>query len=408
MISMKNNKIAASWNKIEPDDSADERMLSAILEQNRSVHDMKNKENNRSASKKTWLQWGLAAVCVCLLVFGAVKLLGGRQDPSGIQQWSASMKAKDYFRNNKKAPDESLGEASIVMPPYAAYVLISDQRSLLEAEGILPAMPEHPEQSFMAAYNGDGSLYKLEFWWMRRSEHGLDEYSDLIITAAPRELHEITDTISSYEDINGDFLPEYITATVRDGITIYAAGVEKSEKTLTWQTDQGWYRITGSFNDSFEDMAALLDWFWGHPLSLSRFPASGETIASVSRAEHPDLFNEQLPDFAALGYTAENEQVNMGMLFDRWVPVWFDCVYTRGETRIRWTVSAGADKDAWAACLGRPIDITKEKITNALSQKNSFNVEFLSDSIYDTVYMATLTLKQGTADDAWEIIQTLQ
>ena len=64
---MKNDRIIASWNKIEPSDSADERMLSAILERNRSVHSRKDKVNGMSKAKKT-----LLPVAACLVMVIAV------------------------------------------------------------------------------------------------------------------------------------------------------------------------------------------------------------------------------------------------------------------------------------------------------------------------------------------------
>ncbi|MDN5315724.1 MAG: hypothetical protein PWP10_4476 [Clostridiales bacterium] len=73
MISMKNNKIIASWNKIEPSDSANERMLSAILERNRSVHNRKVEVNtmprtHTSVKKKNpWIKWVAAAACISLM-----------------------------------------------------------------------------------------------------------------------------------------------------------------------------------------------------------------------------------------------------------------------------------------------------------------------------------------------------
>ena len=381
-------------------------MLSAILMQNHAVQN--GRKGRVSEAKYLWLKWGIAAACVCLIAFGAGMLLRNRAQNAGGQQWTASMRAKDYFKNSGKGKAPDSGEASIVMPPYAVQVLMSDDRSVLEAQGILPEMRNHPDQSFSAEYNGDGSLYKVSFWWMRRGEHGIDEYSDLIMTAAPRELHEVTDTISSQMDSNGDILPEYITATIRDGITIYAAGQEHMEKTLTWQTDEGWYRITGSFHDSYEDMIVLLDWFWEHPLHLARFstPPDG-TLESFSRGEQPDAFAGQIPGFTASGYTAEKELIHTGDVFGKNVPVWFDGEYIRGETRIRWTVSTGADRDAWADCLGRPGEITEEKIRSALSGKNCFHVFLDIDRIYDVPYMAELTLEQGTPEDVWELIQTL-
>ena len=70
MILMKNNRIIASWNKIEPDDSAKERMLSAILEQNRSVRGRKDKVismlRNIKAKKK------MIPVTACLIVLVVV------------------------------------------------------------------------------------------------------------------------------------------------------------------------------------------------------------------------------------------------------------------------------------------------------------------------------------------------
>ncbi len=70
MILMKNNQVITSWNKIEPSDSANERMLSAILEQNRSVHNRKDKVNSMS-QKKTKKRF-LVPVAVCLVALVAV------------------------------------------------------------------------------------------------------------------------------------------------------------------------------------------------------------------------------------------------------------------------------------------------------------------------------------------------
>ena len=67
---MKNNKIITSWDKIEPSDSANDRMLSAILEKNRSVHDRKDKVNYMSQRKN--FQKFLIPVAACLVAIVAV------------------------------------------------------------------------------------------------------------------------------------------------------------------------------------------------------------------------------------------------------------------------------------------------------------------------------------------------
>lgn len=64
---MKNDKIIASWNKIEPGDFANDRMLSAIMERNRSAHGKKDEVKSMlhtTKAKKT-----LISAAACLVVF---------------------------------------------------------------------------------------------------------------------------------------------------------------------------------------------------------------------------------------------------------------------------------------------------------------------------------------------------
>ena len=360
----------------------------------------------RDAQRKRrhWTAWAAAAACLCLVIGGAILLRGRQTDASEAQRWSESMSAGDYFKNSvEKQKGASSSSASLVMPPYAIEASINDARGALEAEGVLPVMPEHTEQSFRAEYNGDGSLYKVELWWMRRSEGSLDGYSDLKLTAAPKELHEVSDTVTIRLDEHGNPVSPEVTVTLRDGVTIYGEGGENERKTLIWQTVQAWYQLSGSWNDSYEDLIALLDWFWAHPLSLERFEAPPEgSFVFSDRERHPEAFRDEVPDFSTLGYSAERETVNLGLWWDgTLVPVWFDGVYIRGETRVRWTVSRGADADAWAACIGRPREVTERKLTEALAE-NGF-----VDLFFDLPCMATLRIENGTAADAWEIVRTL-
>lgn len=355
--------------------------------------------------RQPWGAWAAAAACFCLILGGVLLLRGQRAGTSGVQPWSASMGADAYFRNSGASTQSAASPSSspaLVMPPYAVAVSFGDARVALEAEGVLPEMPEHGEHSFYAAYNGDGSLYKVECWWMRRREGSLEGYSDLRLIAAPRELHEISDLVIVEVDENGAPLSPNVTATVRDGVTIYAEGRADRPKTLTWETAQGWYQLSGSFKDSYEDLVALLDWFWAHPFSLDRFdtPPEGSFVFS-DREQQPEAFRAEIPDFAALGYAPETELVNLVLREGSLVPVWFDGTYTRGETRIRWTVSTGADADAWEACLGRPREVTEKELAEALAENGYANLFF------DLPCMATLRVETGTSADAWEILQSL-
>ena len=338
-----------------------------------------------------------AAACVCLVI-GILALCqpaAPAETASGVQSWSESLSAADYFKNNAQpdGPTAAPAETSVVMPPWAAVRSLDGERAALEAAGVLPEMRSHPEQSFLAEYNGDGSLYKVYFHWMRRDAEGLENYSDLILAAAPAERHEVSDEI--------DMRETPVTVTERDGVLITAAGCDGWEKTLTWQTDGGWYQVSGCWNDSMEDVVALLDWFWAHPLDLARFtPPPAEVLREADPADHPDAFANAIPDFAALGYAAESERLTLSGD----APVWFEGIYTRGETRIRWTVSTGADADGWDACLGRPRKFMQVLLAEALKDIDYVNL-FIDTG--DRPLMATLTLESGTPDDAAAVIETL-
>ncbi len=71
---MKNDKLIQSWNRIGPDDSADDRMLSGILEQN---HKYTQKQEN-SWMKKIYIPRMAAAVTVlCICLAGTVMVSAG-------------------------------------------------------------------------------------------------------------------------------------------------------------------------------------------------------------------------------------------------------------------------------------------------------------------------------------------
>ena len=318
-------------------------------DQNNKTHAGKSGNFITILQNKTMIRYIIAAACLCLIVVGGIIISNRlRKDSPTVQQWSASMQAGEYFANSGKKSSSTSSSASLVMSPYAIMLSLDNSREDLENSGVIPIISDHPEHSFLTAYNGDGSLYKVSFWWMRRGA-GLEEYSDLTFTAALKELHEISDVITIRTDLFGNELPPYVTATVRDGITIFAEGEESENKSITWQTDRGWYQITGSWKDSYESVIALLDWFWEHPFDLTGYAKiPSDAIICSDRNEYPDAFCDQIPDFAQLGYSIELENVNLTMIDGRSTPVWFEGIYTRGETRIRWTINIGADADAWA------------------------------------------------------------
>lgn len=89
MISMKHNKIIASWNKAEPSDAANDRMLSAILEMNRSARssaEAAEEKRTPGIRNRIWLRWGAVAAAVVLLLTGTIALSGilKQKDTKGV------------------------------------------------------------------------------------------------------------------------------------------------------------------------------------------------------------------------------------------------------------------------------------------------------------------------------------
>ncbi|MBQ6053445.1 MAG: hypothetical protein IJL30_09225 [Clostridia bacterium] len=67
---MKNNKLSISWDKLEPSEQANERMLEKILKKNRSFNEKKAADlSKQTQSRKNRFRWGLAAASLALILF---------------------------------------------------------------------------------------------------------------------------------------------------------------------------------------------------------------------------------------------------------------------------------------------------------------------------------------------------
>lgn len=326
-----------------------------------------------------------------------------RPDDTETQLWSEEMTAADYFKNNRGTANgaSSSSAASLAYPPYAASISFDGERTELEAAEVIPELPDHPEQSFGAYFNGDGSLYKVRLLWMRRGD-GLEEYSDLAFTAAPKEIRELSDVVIVPVDAEGNTVAPEATVTMRDGVAIIAEGFERGEKTLTWSDSGVWYQIEGSWNDSCEDMVSLLDWFWAHPFVLEPFAArSGDLFTISTSAEHPEAFAAAIPDFAALGYAAESDI----LYFAKGAPVEYEGVYVREDARVRWTVKTTMDGHDVGKTAGWLKDATEERLTAALG---GGSVTFDHHSTDGRFCRVTVTLESGAAHNVSGLIKTLQ
>ncbi len=364
---------------------------------------------------KPLIKWSIIAACLCLVIVGVLAIRGSipnKGDSNTIQIWSDSMTASDYFKFNGSGNNEGAGVSYDISPPYAEVRSFSDDRETMEADRVIPAIDDHPLFECHGGYNADGSLYSLEFSWQRLGDMGL--YSYLTVTAGYQEIEQINDCIGTELDENGNVVEPMITVTERDGVNIVAEGNKNREKTLTYQTDYGWYQISGSWNNTYDDMVVLLEWFWTHPIEFDRFNmGNGDVFTSFQAEELPKDVADYLPDFAELGYSLEtgNGRNKNGQFYD------YECHYVSGLSRedaqnpiydsnirmiVWWVVETDPDYYDKQAVMGQLEDLTQDSITEVLEKKKS--ITFMWND-----YCVTLGIGAYVpTEEGWRIIQSIQ
>lgn len=339
---------------------------------------------------------GLAAAAACLALALLWQRPGIPEKPH-VLRWEEGFAAADYFAFNDMgtAPtttsDSSWAADSIV--PYADSRSFSDQRALLEQQNILPVMADYPLFSCQANFMEDGSLYSLSIQWDIRGSR--EDYRSLNILMGYEEVSRIEDCIAVAIDEEGNILEPQITVTQRDGVNIVAEGRIRENKTLTFRREEGWYQIGGSFNDSYEDMAALLDWVWEHPIDLQRFLEGGDSFDYVHLSEQPGAFAGVIPAFAALGYEVEQELVTR----KNGLPYGFEGIYKKADSSLHWCIYTEPDAYVQQAALGELSALTQEQVVTGLEEQGS--VVFLWKGI-------AIKLHYRQPQAGWELLASLQ
>ncbi len=354
------------------------------------------------------IKLGAMAACLCLIVIGIASALSRNADGTPILHWTADFAASDYFKYNAAAEESISADSKADHPiPYAAERDFSDDRVTLEAEGILPAMPDYPLFSCTACYNEDNSIYSITFSWHQRGEF----YSDLSITAGKEAIEQIQDCILIELDENGNIVPPAVTVTERDGIQIVAEGNEHRNKTITFQTDAAWYQIAGSWNDSYESVIALLDRVWAHPINFERFTIEqGAEITLSTFTEYPDAFADALPDFDAFGYILGEHTLRLknGKLLD-YEGHYFTGVdaalledgsylSTDGWNEIHWCINTSPDYYDLQECSGELSKLSQQQVTDGISTEQK--ISFLYNGYYIRVYCSDAAV-------VWKVVSSL-
>jgi hypothetical protein len=223
----------------------------------------------------------------------------------------------------------------------------------------------------------------------------------LSITAGYQEVQMVQDCIAVEVDEDGNIVEPAVTVTERDGVSIVAEGGENRDKTLTFQNNTGWYQVAGSWNDSYESVAELLDWVWEHPVDFDLFDMSlGVEYTYSDLDEYPDALADYIPDFAPLGYVLGENYVGL----KDGKPIRFEGHYYAGGdggTEIHWCVDTELDPYYQQESLGDISQLTEQRITDTLSDSSSF--AFTMGDCFLQVYT-----KEAQAHEAWLAVASLR
>lgn len=223
----------------------------------------------KRGGKTLWLRFGAAAACFAMLLCAGVLLYRHNTVVPGDGTMPL---AAILFRDcdgSTPEKDAALPDVELTGQSTADF---SGDRAALEQSGMLPGMEGHEGFSARARYDAQGNFSSLTLLWMHRDAQGLQNYSDLCVIAGKEEVNAAQDLIFVQLDENGNPIAEKgETVTDYMGTRIVAGVNESGKKTLTFRTENGWYQISGSFADSYESVAELMQWFLQHPIDFAHF-----------------------------------------------------------------------------------------------------------------------------------------
>lgn len=393
MTSMKNDKIVTGMNKIELDEEAQKRMLEVILAKNKSMREEKDMKN--------MMKMVLVLACVVVIALG-IKAMTNKPQGNRVQEWNASFEADEYFKYSGTS-DTTVASKSVydAQKAYEESRYFSGQREMLETEGAVPRIDDHPLFYAMVNYKADGTLYSVELSWSRRDLEGLENYSDLTVLAGYEEVPMITDCIEVQVDEHGNVMEPMVTVTRRDGVDIIARGSENQNKSIVFQNDSGWYQVTGSWNDRYEDVVALMEWFFDHPIDFTRFPIDqGDQYTYTTLEDMPNAFENDLPDFAAVGL----ESYDSTLTLKNGEPSALEIHFMINEKEvIHWCLETEPDYYDLMDHMGDIASLTKEQVMSLKPVDNvttQTRIKFMQGDKVITVFASDMGI-------AWDLIASI-
>lgn len=355
-----------------------------------------------------WKRFAAVVACLCVIIAGTVFMSVPKDNGTPFLLWKPNFQAADYFKYNLDI--DGSHTSSIIAEselPYSMQKSFSDERMAMEAAGIIPLMSDYHKYSCIARYDEDGNISSVMFSWYRRG----DDYSDLRIVTGCQEIQRVQECLSIDIDADGNIITPAVTVVERDGVEIVTTGSANEAKTITFQNNTIWYQITGSWNDSYETVAELLDWIWEHPIDFNVFMAGkGSTVVFSSLDKYPTAFSSELPDFDELGYIRGENYLKL----KNGVPCIFEGYFYKGLAseivesgdipsegdwvEIQWYIASDPDYDDLQACSGNLSDLSQQMVHNIISDNGKLS--FLFNDYLVKVY-------SNNANEVWNLLKTL-
>lgn len=342
----------------------------------------------------------VAAVAFILLVGGVTVWrirLSAEQDDA-MQKWNQDFSATDYFTNsleNGNGPDFSQVQGCFVGYPKSRD--FSDERKLLEADGVIPLMDEHPLFYCVTNYSDEETLDHVSFQWNAYHDAGNSRY---LVVVGEMVWEQVDDYICVNTSDGEMALAPTMTVTERDGIQIMAGGGPDRDKLMVFEKDGLWYYIEVAWEDNYEDIVMLMDWFWEHPVDMARFAGGDVFTAAVDEEVEPEWFSGYLPELSLWG---EIRDSSVSVRFKNGELYSYSAWYQMQDYRsLSWYIETEPDYYRQQEILGQLEEVDKEAVVAAMEAEGSVTLRYGDYCIIVSPGADTL------AEDAWELIAYLK
>ena len=189
----------------------------------------------------------------------------GNTDPEAVRDdvdtshiWKEGFPPEAYFVGSSAVGDAGGGGASsgtseALMPGSEETKItpLTGEWKALENKGLIPPLTGWEE--FYGLMTEEENRTDVWIQWIRTGPTGPPNLSVMLSAGEGREVKQ-----------NG-------ILNRRDGVSVFAAGTEKTSKQLSYERGDIVTTITGSDKVTFAEMVEVLDWYWAHPDTLERF-----------------------------------------------------------------------------------------------------------------------------------------